>query len=339
MVNYCSFNDFCKLAHEQYCIVIICSSAGNTAKTYQHPEKTLFYSVMETPSTETPACIPNKKHFFSPQDICNHPCDITLVVEDGKKFQAHRNVLAEASQFFEKLLSSDMRESKEGVIRLEMLNESVLRDVLEYIYTGEVQILDEDHAQDLIAMADYIFLPQLKYLAGRALTQKLNCSNCLPIYHFAETYHCEELVSDVKTFVYANFNTVSTTEEFLKMPSNDIEMWISSDELNVSAEEEVFEFILTWIDRDKVERKKYFSKLFRHVRLVHVSRDYMCRNIAKSKLVSCNECCVGLLKDALKFTESNRKWSHTSQNAKPRKSLETPVILVFEPGRKENNLC
>ena len=28
-----------------------------------------------------------------------------------------------------------MRESKEGVVRLEMLNEFVLRDILEFIYT------------------------------------------------------------------------------------------------------------------------------------------------------------------------------------------------------------
>ena len=291
---------------------------------------------METPSTETISHIPNNKHLFWPQDVCNHPCDVTLVVEDEKKFQAHRNVLAKASQFFDKLLSCDMRESKDGVVRLEMLNEFVLRDILEFIYTGEVQISDGDRAQDLIAVADYMFLPQLKSLAGISLTQNLNFSNCLPIYHFAQTYRCKEAISGVKTFVFANFNAVSTKEEFLNMPINDIEMWISSDELNVSAEEDVFELILTWIDRNKVERKKYFSELFRHVRLVHVNRDYLCSNIAKNKLVSCNDSCVGLVKDALRFIESN---NHRSQNVRPRKSLETPVILIFEPGRKENTLC
>ena len=38
--------------------------------------------------------------------------------------------------------------------------------------------------------------------------------------------------------------------------------------IGVSAEEDVFKIILTWIARDKSERKKYFAELFREVRLV-----------------------------------------------------------------------
>ena len=45
-----------------------------------------------------------------------NPFDITLVVKDGKEFQAHRNVLSQASPFFEKLLNSDMKENNEGVM-------------------------------------------------------------------------------------------------------------------------------------------------------------------------------------------------------------------------------
>jgi len=52
------------------------------------------------------------------------PCDITLVVKDGKQFQVHGNVLSKASPFFERLLSSDMKESNEGVIRLHTITES-----------------------------------------------------------------------------------------------------------------------------------------------------------------------------------------------------------------------
>jgi len=33
--------------------------------------------------------------------------DVTLVAKDGKEFKAHRQVLSEASPFFEKLLSSE----------------------------------------------------------------------------------------------------------------------------------------------------------------------------------------------------------------------------------------
>ena len=72
------------------------------------------------------------------------------MIEDGKEFKAHRRVLSEASPFFEKLLNSDMRESNEGIVRLQMLTELCLRDILEFIYTGSVQISTEDNAQELI---------------------------------------------------------------------------------------------------------------------------------------------------------------------------------------------
>ena len=44
------------------------------------------------------------------QDLQLNPYDVTLIVKDGKEFKAHRQVLSEASPFFEKLLSSDMNE-------------------------------------------------------------------------------------------------------------------------------------------------------------------------------------------------------------------------------------
>ena len=75
------------------------------------------------------------KQAFMPQDTNDDPCDITLVVQDGKVLKAHKHVLTKATPFFEKLLGSDMRESKEGSVRLEMLAEPVLGDILEFIYT------------------------------------------------------------------------------------------------------------------------------------------------------------------------------------------------------------
>lgn len=264
------------------------------------------------------------KPVFKP-DTCDTPSDVTIIVEDGKKFQAHRHILADASPFFEKLLSTDMRESKEGVVRLQMLTESVLGDILQFTYTGCVQISDEDRAYDLIAMADYLFLPQLKSLAGDVLTRDINCSNCVSRYHFGETYQCEELIAATKNFIFANFSTLAKTHEFLNMSSNEVEKWISSDEINVSAEENVFEFILAWIDHNEVDRKKYFFTLFRHVRVVYVSRDYICTNIVTNKLVMCDTHCLDHL---------NNSEKKAGCLMKPRKSLEVPVIFI--PGPRES---
>ena len=65
-------------------------------------------------------------------------------------------------------------------------------------------------------------------------------------------------------------------------------MWISSDEIDVSAEEDVFKIILAWIDHDRSRRKIFFAELFRHVRLVYVSRDFLRHDIVTNELVKDN---------------------------------------------------
>ena len=272
---------------------------------------------------------------FMPSDTLDQPCDVILVVEDDKQVKAHRQVLSEASTFFEKLLNSDMKESKEGTVRLEMFSESVMVATLEFIYAGHVQILTEDNARDLIVIADYLFLQNLKTLAEGVLIQWLNVSNCLSNYHFSEKYHCEELFSKAQTFMLANFSAVYSANpaEVLNMSSGDIEMLVSSDKINVSAEEEVFIIILSWINHDRNKREKYFAELFRHVRLVYVSRDFLCSHVVTNDLVRDKEGFLNLVEDAMKLIES-RDFSNLS--FKPRNSLQTSVIVIK---KDENILC
>ena len=197
---------------------------------------------------------------------CLGPCDLTLVSKDGKQFQAHRNVLLQASPFFEKLLSSDMKESNEGVIRLPTVTDSQMADILQFIYNGSIQITSQENAEKLIETADFLLLSNLQTIVGKLLEQNLTTETCISMNHWAEQYSCEELVASTRKFIYSNFTTVTASNEFLNLPSNEVEKWISSDEIVIDAEENVFEIILRWIDHDKSERSGKFSELFTHVR-------------------------------------------------------------------------
>ena len=172
---------------------------------------------------------------FLSNDGLDQPCDVTSVVRDGK-FTAHKKVLSKTSSFFERLLNSDMKESKGGVVRLGIFIDSVMRSTLEFIYTCNVQILDEDEARDLIMLADYLLLPNLKILAAQVLFKKCNISNLISIFRFAAEYHCEELVSKTKTFTLSNFTTLFTKnrESFLGMSIKEFIMLISSEKLHAS---------------------------------------------------------------------------------------------------------
>ena len=251
-------------------------------------------------------------------------CDITLVANDGKEFKANRNVLSAASPFFARLLQSEMKEKKEGVVRFEEVSASSLEDVLEFVYTGNVEINDEQNAKDLIIAADYLMLECLKSFPERFLEQRVTIPNCISTFYFAEKYHCAELVSISRKFVLENFASVAEMDEFLNLEAKEVESWISSDEICVPAEEDVFKIIEKWVEQNKSERKAKFEELFRHVRLFLIWRDVLL-DVVTNELVRESLCCFRKISHAIELITC---LSEDSLLQSPRRRLGTHAIVA-----------
>ena len=116
-------------------------------------------------------------------------------------------MLSAASPFFFKLLQSDMRENRDGIVQFEEISGAVMEDVLEFIYTGNVEVTQEN-SEDLIAAANYLLIPGLKKLSGRFLERQMSKSNCVSTFYFAEIYQCDELITNTRKFIHANFASV-----------------------------------------------------------------------------------------------------------------------------------
>ena len=110
------------------------------------------------------------------------PCDITLVVKDGKQFLVHGKVLSKASPFFEKLLDSDMKESNERVIRLPTITKSQMADILRFIYSGSILISSQENAESLLETADFLLLSNLKTIAEKFLEQRITVTDSILRY-------------------------------------------------------------------------------------------------------------------------------------------------------------
>ena len=251
-------------------------------------------------------------------------CDITLVTNDDRELKAHRNVLSAASPFFCKLLESDMKENREGIIRFEEISGCVMEDVLEFIYTGTVEVTQEN-AKELIAAGNYLMILSLKTVSGRFLEAEMTDSNCISTFYFAEKYDCVELIRDSREFIHENFASVGEMDEFLSLEAKEVAVWISSDEIAVKAEAGVFKIILKWVEHSKSERKAAFEELFRHVRLSFLSRDCL-EDVVTNELVRENLACVKLVMDAT--VKMATFASEEDLPRSPRKGLETRVILA-----------
>ena len=254
----------------------------------------------------------------------DHLCDITLATKDGKQFKAHRNVLSAASPFFFKLFQSDMKENREGIVRFEEISGAVMEDVLEFIYTGSVEVTQEN-CKNLIAAADYLVIPGLKKLSGQFVEQQITKSNCISTFYFAEMYQCDELITNTRKFIHANFASVAEMDEFLNLEAKEVEKWISSDEISVVVEADMFKIVLKWIEQDKSERKASFKQLFRHVRLAFLSRDFLL-DVVTNELVEENSDCYKLISKAIKMSGFS---SEDDSPQSPRQGLETRAIVAY----------
>ena len=272
---------------------------------------------------QNPFCVEMMKR-LNIQRKQGHLCDITLITKDDQELKAHRNILSAASPFFYKLLQSDMKENREGIVRLEEISGSVMEDVLEFIYTGTVEVTEEN-AEELVVATNYLLVPNLKTISG--LIQQQICElNCISAFYFAEKYDCEELLNDSKNFIHANFRSVADMNEFLSLEAKEVERWISSDEIVVETEADVFQIAQKWVEHNKGERKAAFEELLRHVRLVFVSRDYLL-NVVTNELVRDNAGCFTLVSDAIRQTTFS---SDDDLPQSPRKGLDTRAIVACE---------
>ena len=273
---------------------------------------------------QNPFCVEMMKR-LNIQRKQGHLCDITLITKDDQEFKAHRNILSAASPFFCKLLQSDMKENREGIVRLEEISGSVMEDVLEFIYTGTVEVTEEN-AEELVVATNYLLVPNLKTISGRFIQQQMCELNCISTFYFAEKYDCEELLNDSKSFIHANFRSVADMGEFLSLEAKEVERWISSDDIVVETEADLFQIAKKWVEHNKSERKAAFKELLRHVRLVFVSRDYLL-NVVTNELVRDNAGCLRLVSDAIRQTTFS---SDDDLPQSPRKGLDTRAIVACE---------
>ena len=250
-------------------------------------------------------------------------CDVVLEVcngEDQARFNAHRVVLCAGSPFFYSALNNDMKESKEGLIRLEDMSKVAIEELLDYLYTGHVDVT-QHNAFDLLKIADFLVIPSLKEVSSNFIIQSLSSSNCFMAYYLAVNYRCFELQEKARDFIYANFTRVVEHEDFLNLTINEVEEWISSDEIRVRGEEDVFQAIVKWAEQNGDGEREKFFELFRHVRLIYLSRNYVLNEIFPHPLVTNDKACTAFVLDAVKDVSSGSEECFFAQA--PRNCLKT----------------
>lgn len=246
-------------------------------------------------------------------------CDVVLMTEDGNtKFYAHRAVLAASSTYFYKLYTgtSLSRYNRETV--LQGITDAILQVVLDYIYSARI-ILTEVNIEEILCASFQLGLESLKLECEQFLIRYLCVQNCIKMTAMARIYSCEKLLQEGKRFMTENFMEIQNSDEFFRMPKNQLEDIVADDDLNVKNEEQIFNSIRAWVNSDVISRRDSFSDLLSHVRLPFIARTFLLGTIDKDPLVTSSSASKGLVAEALSYKMAGNKEKKLLQNERTRR--------------------
>ncbi|XP_041480773.1 kelch-like protein 17 [Lytechinus variegatus] len=226
-------------------------------------------------------------------------CDIVLKVADNE-IRAHRLVLASCSAYFHAMFTSDMSESHRSEVTLHEIDPDAVNQLVSFAYTAEIMI-GESNVQALLPAASLLQMESVRDACCKFLVGQLDPTNCLGIRRFADTHGCYDLEQSSRQYALYNFCHVVNTEEFLQLPQQEVEQMVSSEQLNVTSEEEVFSAVIQWLQFNEEERKDSVSQLLRCVRLPLLNRDFLVTQVEAHPIVQQCNGCKDLLIEAMKY--------------------------------------
>ncbi|KAG9343497.1 hypothetical protein JZ751_013663 [Albula glossodonta] len=90
-------------------------------------------------------------------------------------------------------------------------------------------------------------------------------------------------------------------EEFMLLPANQLIDIISSDELNVRSEEQVFNAVMAWVKYSIQERRPQLPQVLQHVRLPLLSPKFLVGTVGSDPLIKSDEECRDLVDEAKNY--------------------------------------
>uniref|UniRef100_H2R9L2 Kelch like family member 17 n=1 Tax=Pan troglodytes TaxID=9598 RepID=H2R9L2_PANTR len=226
-------------------------------------------------------------------------CDIVLHVA-AKEIRAHKVVLASCSPYFHAMFTNEMSESRQTHVTLHDIDPQALDQLVQFAYTAEI-VVGEGNVQTLLPAASLLQLNGVRDACCKFLLSQLDPSNCLGIRGFADAHSCSDLLKAAHRYVLQHFVDVAKTEEFMLLPLKQVLELVSSDNLNVPSEEEVYRAVLSWVKHDVDARRQHVPRLMKCVRLPLLSRDFLLGHVDAESLVRHHPDCKDLLIEALKF--------------------------------------
>ncbi|RWS30991.1 kelch-like protein diablo [Leptotrombidium deliense] len=226
-------------------------------------------------------------------------CDVVLIV-GNRKILVHRVVLSACSPYFYAMFTGELQESRQTEISIQEIDEHAMEMLVDFAYTSHI-VVEESNVQVLLPAACLLQMTEIQDVCCEFLKRQLDPTNCLGIRAFADTHSCQELLMYADKYTQDRFQEVIDSEEFLLLPKKQLVDIISSDELNVRSEEQVYNAIMAWVKYNVAERRQYLRDVLEHVRLSQLSAKFLVGTVGSDLLIKSDETCRDLVDEAKNY--------------------------------------
>ncbi|XP_072018160.1 kelch-like protein 28 [Amphiura filiformis] len=275
-------------------------------------------------------------------------CDITINI-GGRSFQAHKMVLAAASEYFESMFSGGFVESTKSEVEIDG-DGCAFEKLLEYAYTGKLNLADDTVVPtEVLKLACYMQFDKIIAQCSMKLEKdlydgKVLCEDVFTLAVLAKSYGepLKDLLGCAVRAMAFDFSKFIKTEAFLQGMCADLfEQVLLEPNLACSAkEEEVLTSLISWLSHDLSNRKQHAAKLLKTIRLGVIPVTELTKEASFFDKHNMAECCE-LLKRIERFHLPARK-CRSSKNTKsdelhymftPRNIVTAPIAI----GGSEDN--
>lgn len=263
--------------------------------------------------------------------------DVSLC-SDSAEIPCHRNVLVSSSPYFRAMFCGSFVERQQTKITLQGVTSAILSSVVDYVYTGLVDISMEV-VLPLMQAASMLQYGRLFEACSSYLQEQLSPDNCLSMLRLSEIMNCDSLRKEAKEMAVKRFSDISGSEDLRELSLPELLGYLEDDSL-CAEEEQVFETLLSWIHHDPLTRRGAVSDLFTKVRLRYIHPTYLFQFIANDPLIQSSTLCTELIDSVRRLMFSVGTKCDTSMDFKPLwvapRRYAYQDMLVVVGGRKNS---
>ncbi|KAH3792837.1 hypothetical protein DPMN_146336 [Dreissena polymorpha] len=262
--------------------------------------------------------------------------DIEILVQD-RSFHCHRVVLAAVSRYFDAMFASGMRECKDGLVRLQDIEYNTFVDILDFVYSGKLNICEEN-AEELLRAATLFQIAPLHQKCQDFLLDHVTIENCIGAWRLAKSHECTELAKKSWYMILECFAEVCLTDDFKYLDADEMFHIINDDDLHVLNEEIVCDAVFRWYRYDSENRMDHASRLFEYLRLPLLSSEYLLTEVEPMELVVKSQKCREIVKEAISYHMlPSRRPDFNSPRVTFRRYADMEEVLVLIGGYNATN--